>query len=290
MPIAAETDWLRANSSAGEIGVDREKNAIFGAVLAQEGAFKSEGRGEFDLKSLKQIVTLARKKPEGLKSRFGHPTLSNDGLGSYLGRIKNVRLDSVRVKRDDGPVLLHAVRGDLFFDPTALETPPEGGRPLGDYVMARAESDPGAISSSLVLQADKEEQLDPKTKRPLLDAKGNPRSPLWRPTKLHASDVVFEGDAVDDLLSFGVDVDSMPDAIVRKASEMLDAAFGNATRDVVRARCLSWLDRYLATKFWPEQSKEIEMPEEDARLLNAKKLSREEADRLRRRIFLMEHS
>lgn len=286
MPLPAETDWLRANSSAGEIGVDREKNILRGMVLAQEGDFKSAGRGSFDLKSLKQIVTLSRKRPEGLKSRFGHPTLSDDGLGKYLGRVKDVRLDSVKLKRDGELVLLHAVRGDLHLDKTAIEEQPGGGKPLGIYVMDRAESDSDAISSSLVLQADREERLDPKTKRPLMDDKGEPLPPLWRPSKLHASDIVDTGDAVDGLLSAGIDIDSLPDGVVRRASEMMGKAFGDAEPEVVYARCLSWLDRYMKLKFGAEWNNK-----EEPKPVEKKDISRQEfIDSLRRRIKLLEHS
>lgn len=280
MPLPEQSEWLRANTASGEIGVDREKNILRGMVLAQEGDFKSAGRGSFDLKSLKQIVTLSRKSPEGLKSRFGHPTLSDDGLAKYLGRVKNVRLDSVKLKRDGELTLLHAVRGDLHFDKTALQEGPNGGKPLGEYVMDRAESDPDAISSSLVLQADKEEQLDPKTKKPLMNDRGEPMPPLWRPSRLHASDIVDTGDAVDGLLSAGIDVDSLPDGIVRRASEMLERAFGESEPNVIYARCLSWLERYMKLKFGSDWKPAVEKP----------KSHKDYVEGIRRRIKLMENS
>lgn len=290
MPLPESTEWLRANAYAGQVGVDREKNVLRGAVLAQEGDFKSAGRGSFDLKSLKQIVTLARKKPEGLKSRFGHPTLSDDGLGKYLGRIKDVRLDSVKVKRDGETILLHAVRGDLHFDKTALEEQPGGGKPLGIYVMDRAESDSDAISSSLVLQADTEERLDPKTKRPMLNEKGEPLPPLWRPTRLHASDVVDTGDAVDGLLSAGIDVDSLPDGVVRRASEMLGKAFGDAEANVVYARCLSWLGRYMELKYGPDWNKDGSLNGDIVKPVENSGIGKTVAIQLRRKLALLENS
>jgi hypothetical protein len=71
---------------------------------------------------------------------------------------------------------------------------------LGGYVMDLAESDPDALSSSLVLQTEKVQILDEKG-RPKKDDKGEDVPPVWLPTKLHASDVVDTGDAVDGFLS-----------------------------------------------------------------------------------------
>ena len=106
---------------------------------------------------------------------------------------------------------------------TALDEPVGGGKPLGAYVMDLAESDPDALSSSLVLQRDEELRLD-RRGRPLVDNEGIELPPLWRPTKIHASDIVAVGDAVDGFLS----ADSLPDAVVR-------TSFGNARAAVLWA-------------------------------------------------------
>lgn len=240
-------NWLRANFTSGrEVGVDREKNRILGYVVAQEGPFKSEGRGEFDLKSLKQIVALMNKQPSGLKSRLSHPTLSSDGVGKFLGRVKRPSLDQVRVRRNGETVLLNAVRGDLHLDPTSFDTP-HGN--LGKYVMDLAESDPEAFSTSLVLNADLEYRVDQKTKRPVLGDDGKELPPLWRPTKLHASDVVDTGEAVDGILSQSLSADSLPDSLVRQATSLMDDAFASLGREEIRERLMKWLERYLDYRF-----------------------------------------
>lgn len=218
---------------AKPLGVDREAKVIRGYVVAQLGAFKTAGRGQFDDASLRQIVDLMGKHPKGLRSRFAHPTESNDGLGSYLGRAKNPRMDGDRV------------RADLHLDPTSFSSP--NGN-LGGYLLDLAESDSDALSSSLVLQADKEAVLDAKGK-PALDQDGQPVPPVWRPTKLHASDIVDTGDAVDGLLSAGVDVDGMPLGALWRGAELLDGMFAGQSRDVIEARCKAWLDRYLSLRF-----------------------------------------
>lgn len=259
-PLPAEPHWLRAESSGREVMVDREANALRGMVVAQEGNFKTPGRGAFNLKSLKIIKALMNKERIGLKSRFAHPTLSSDGVGKFLGRVKNPSLEVLRLRRNGEEVLVNAVRADLFFDKTALEEPPEGGgKPLGIYVMDLAESDPDAISTSLVLQADEEEQVDAKG-RPILDTNGEPLAPVWYPTALHASDIVDTGDAVDGILSANLDAANLPDALLYQADKMLSEMFPDCPREVMEARVLSWFGRYLDWKFGTEKPEPTPTP------------------------------
>ncbi len=159
--------------------------------------------------------------------------MSDDGLGSFLGRARDARLDGDRV------------RADLHFDPTAFSGP-KGN--LAQYVMDLADSDPDALSSSLVLQTEQVHVLDAKG-RPALDGDGNEIPPVWRPTILHASDIVDTGDAVDGLLSAGIDPDDLPLGALWKGREMLDRVFAGQSRDVVGARLSAYIDRYLDERY-----------------------------------------
>ncbi len=247
------TDWLRADARGAPLatddqsGVDRNAGIIRGMIVAQEGVFKSEGRGEFDKKGLRAIVKLMKAAPNGLKSRLGHPSLSDDGIGKLLGRVKNPRMDTITTRDSEGTRKdneINVVRGDLHIDPSSRSAP---GGDLGGYIMDLAESDPDAMSSSLVLQADQETRLDSKG-RPKRDTEDNELPPLWRPLALHASDVVDTGDAVDGFLSAET-IDGLPDAVVRRACELLDTQFGDADRETIEARCQAWLGRYLNHRF-----------------------------------------
>ncbi|NQU20942.1 MAG: HK97 family phage prohead protease [Candidatus Nealsonbacteria bacterium] len=254
--LPATTEWLRANATSSSIGVDHEAGAIRGYTVAQEGPFKSEGRGEFDQDSLRAIVRLMEGNgPLGTKSRFTHPDMSNDGLGKFLGRARRPRLAYL----DDRQERM-CVRADLILDETALDEPVGGGKPLGRYVLDLATSDPDALSSSLVLTVDEETRLDSRG-RPALDEKGNVLPPLWRPKAIHASDIVDTGDAVGALLS----TDNLPDAIVRKASELLDAQFAGCSREVVEARCTAYFARYLSRRFGPAKPGRDLAAEDEAR-------------------------
>lgn len=240
--LPKDTQWLKAMVAGRPIAVDREANVLRGYVVAQEGPFKTPGRGKFDSHSLDTIQRLMGESRGGLKSRFTHPSLSGDGLGKFLGRARDTFRDG------------NKLRADLYFDRTALDTPPEGGKPLGIYLMDLAESDPAAFSSSLVLNTEKVYELDEKG-RYKKDEKGDELPPLWKPTRLHASDIVDTGDAVDDVMSAtGLAegfLDGLPDAIARRGCELLDEQFAGSSAEAIRARCNAWLERYLALRFDP---------------------------------------
>jgi len=245
MKLATTPEWLKADASGNPVGVDRKNEIIHGVIIAQEGQFKSEGRGEFDKAALKQIVKLTRAAPNGLKSRFAHPSLSGDGVGKFLGRIKNPRMDVISVRESEGELKtdeINIVRADLHLSKTAFQDNPNGN--LGKYVMDLADDDADAFSTSLVLTTDKTLRMD-KFGRPLRDEDGNELPPLWFPRRLHASDVVDTGDAVDGMLS----TDGLPDAIVRQGTTLLDEQFAGQTREVVESRCVTWLQRYLDNRY-----------------------------------------
>jgi hypothetical protein len=237
-------DWLRAASGAQAIGVDRENEVIRGVIIAQEGPFKSEGRGEFDLDALTVIADKVNASPNGLKSRLAHPDESNDGVGKFLGRVRNANLDEIGTREAEGELKtdrIAVVRADLHIDPSS-HTAPSGD--LGRYVMDLAESDPDAMSTSLVLQAEKTWRLDEQD-RPLRDDDGNEIPPLWQPTHLHALDLVDTGDAVDGMLTAGIDVDALPNGVVYRAQQLMAKQFAGKDREFVRAHCEAWLDRCL---------------------------------------------
>ena len=244
MATATQTEWLRVGNTSRPVEVDRDANVIRGMVIAQEGPFKSEGRGEFNGKAIREIVKMAKADhPEGLKSRFAHPTESDDGIGKLLGRVKNPFI--AKMEKDDVEILV--ARGDLHMNPTAMEEPPGGGRPLGDYVMALAESDPDALSSSLIIEPREEMRLDKKD-RPMLDDEGAELPPLWFPVRLHASDIVDTGDAVDGLLSAET-LDGLPNSPIFRGVQLLDKQFAGKSREFVRERLTHFMDRYLTRRY-----------------------------------------
>ena len=210
--------------------VDRKANIIFGASLMQAGDLNDGDSRPWtvDSKTLDQASKLANKSRNGLKARFTHPNMSADGMGSYLGRWKNVRVDG------------DTLRGDLHIADAAF-TSPQGD--LGTYVMDLAESDPEAFGVSLATRLDSEDMR--KHER---QSDGGPESPRWpmRFSDIRAGDVVDEPAATRG----GLFDMSTPDLrnLPAQATALLSTYFGDAEPDVVRARINSFLDRYFANK------------------------------------------
>lgn len=274
-----EIQWLRAATKGKPEAIDRTANILRGYVLAQEGPFKSEGRGEFDAMGLRRIVQLGNDTPNGLKSRLGHPTMSDDGIGKFLGRARDLRIGKAKDARTGKEV--QAVRGDLHFDSTAHDTP-HGN--LAKYVMDLTESDPDALSSSLVLEVDEIPQLE-KNGKPKRDEDGDDLPPLWMPKRLHGSDIVDTGDAVDSLLSpeeftQALSIGLTPelsklirfDNVARLSTQLLDGMFKGRERAEIEQRCRNWLDRYLSLRFGEPES--LLTPNLDTRRERLKKARR----------------
>jgi hypothetical protein len=243
MANAAPSEWLRADPlAAGRERVDESQQVIYGVRVAELGAFKSR-RGQFDDEALLEIARIGSEQEKGLKSRLAHPTLSDDGIGKFLGRLKVFR----RVE--------DLVRADLYLDPSSFDTP---NGDLGSYVMDLADSDPDAFGMSLVLQSTK---LDPKTRKPIdeldedewHDFQKAKQPPIWMPTSLHACDVVDSGDATSAFLATSIDTEALPDTLVRQGSALLDQAFAGKSRAEVAARCQGWLTKYLDGRYGPEE-------------------------------------
>jgi hypothetical protein len=217
--------------AAPPVRVDRKANVIFGASLMQLGSLNDvEARPWFvDAKALDQALTLSTRSPNGLKARFTHPNMSADGMGSYLGRWKNLRIEG------------NTLRGDLHIADAAF-TSPQGD--LGNYVMDLAESDPEAFGVSLATKLD---SADLQAFQASNDTKRKTERTLW-PMRFAA---IKAGDVVDDpaatrggLFSLSADLRDLP----AQATALLSTYFGDAPPDVVRGRIAAFLDRYFANR------------------------------------------
>ena len=251
MPTESEFEALRSNPELSKGKVDRKTKhgALRGFVVAQLGHFKTPGRGQFSLDSLNAIVRIGNAAPGGLRSRFTHPGLSSDGLGSFLGRADTFVLGETR----DG---IPAVRADLLFASAANKSP--RGK-LAEYVMNLAEEDPDAISSSLVVEEFKSVQLKDENGNAV---EGEPA--IWIPTKLRAIDIVDIGDAVDGLLS-NDELSKLQDTGVRNVSKQLDMLLAGQEAETIKTRCYGFIDSYLANRVGEEgDDEDLSHKEEEA--------------------------
>ena len=181
--MIATTPPLSLDSTGRYVGVDRERNIVRGIVVCETGVFRTE-RGRFTLESLRTALALLRDAgPAGVRCRFRHPNAATgaDALGSFLGRMKNFRLDGERL------------RGDLYLDGTSLRPAPgSAGTSFGEYVMDLASSDPSALAASRRWPLIRPSSAIETAGRPLKDANGE-LPPVWSPVRIDAVDVVDQG-------------------------------------------------------------------------------------------------
>ena len=124
--------------SAPAVGVDREAKRINGVKVMQLGKVNDSRPWEVDQATLAQVVEFGNAPNKGIKARFTHPSMSDDGFGKYLGRWSNFRVEG------------DSAFADLQLADSAFETP---NGDLGTYVMDLAEEDPEAfgVSASTML-------------------------------------------------------------------------------------------------------------------------------------------
>ena len=113
--------------------VDREAKRINGVKVMQLGRVNDTRPYEVDDKTLEQVVTFGNQPNKGIKARFTHPNMSDDGFGKYLGRLENFRREG------------DAAYADLQLAESSFQTP---NGDLGTYVMNLAEEDPEAFGMS----------------------------------------------------------------------------------------------------------------------------------------------
>ena len=156
-----------------------EKDVIVGVSIASIGEAAGH-RLVFDDKSLVQLQQLGSSKQTGIKSRFTHPDWFNDGLGKYLGRIKNFHINGDKLT------------GDLHISPTAHITP---AGDLAGYVLQLAQEDPSALGVCVVVDLDRVWVTTDGSEVPA--SGGRPSNapgkyPVARIKELYAADLVDE--------------------------------------------------------------------------------------------------
>lgn len=229
---APDTFRAAALRNASTPRVDRVKHVIYGASLMQLGDVNDDRPWTVDEETLRGVLKLSSTTRKGLKARFTHPNMSNDGMGSYLGRWRNLVIDE------------DTVRGDLHIAPSAFRSP---SGDLGSYVEQLAEDDPEAFGVSLAGELDLE----------AMQAAADDDMPLpIRFRALRAADVVDEPAATRTGL-FSVNEVSLR-ALPEQATRLLDAYFGDAPSTVVASRVEAFVRRYLANRSVP-MSDEIEV-------------------------------
>ena len=247
--------------------VDRKARIIYGANLMQLGDINDKRPYSVDQKTLQQAEELASRSGNGLKARYTHPNMSNDGMGSYLGRWKNLRIEGDKL------------RGDLHIADAAFNSP-QGD--LATYVMDLAESDPEAFGVSLATALDNSDLRQWENG----DSDDKPERWPMRFQQIRAGDIVDDPAATrGGLFSMDADLRNLP----AQATALLHTYFGDAPESAVRARIDAFLSRYFANQETPTVSTDtaapeaVETPDEEIELagvedLEAGKSAEESAD------------
>ena len=216
--------------------VDRKTKIIFGANLMQLGDINDSRPWTVDMGTLENAKELMSRGNNGSKARFTHPNMSADGMGSFLGRWKEPRIEGDKLV------------GDLHLAEQAFKSP-QGD--LGTYVMDMAEEDPDMFGVSLATKINDAEMEKLRLEKKSADPEWKGRTPL-RFRAVHAADVVDEPAATrGGFFSAEIDNRNLP----AQATLLLDSYFSDAEPEVVTAR----INGFLATYF---KSKGHDMPDQ----------------------------
>lgn len=220
--VNSRRSCFRTASLAGDFtGVDREAEIIRGVAVMRMGDINSEDvRKVFvDEKSLAQFTQMAGSA-KGIKGRFTHPDMSNDGLGSFVGRWKNPRIDG------------DFARADLHVSPRSHDSPKLGD--VGKYVLDLAESDPDMFGVSMATLLD-----DAAMKR-------ERRADGFEPIRLRQ---LFAIDIVDQPALTNGGLFSVGNELPEQVSRLLDARFAGVPESELRDRVAAYVNRYISNRY-----------------------------------------
>ncbi len=185
------------------VGVDREAERIRGIVVMQKGDTSPlDGRKQFvDDTTMQQFVSLANSANDKQRARFTHGGVGGtggEGLGSYLGRWSNARIDGDKV------------RWDLQLSPRSHDSP-HGD--IGKYTLDMSESDPDMLGASMRAILD----------RPAMDRekRADGAMPI-RLRSLHGADIVDTPALASGMFAAGHHLGD---------EEMADSAQGGITQE-----------------------------------------------------------
>lgn len=189
--------WLksgRVNLESSQ--VDRENGIIKNVIMCQAGEAKGHGF-VLDQEFISDVVTYANRHHSeiGMKARFGHPSMSNETLGTEMGRFHNFR------QKDDQAI------ADLHLYDSADKSPTRPG--MKDWILSMAEEDPNAIMCSIVFKEEYFFAFDKEGNKVVIDEpEYSGMQPVYAKLgELMFCDIVDQGAATDRLFSVQLNKD-----------------------------------------------------------------------------------
>lgn len=149
-----QTRWFKSGrvDFTGTEKIDAENGILYGVIMCQVGEAKGHDV-HLEQEFIDAGISYAQKHhgKKGMKARFGHPSMSNETLGTEMGRFKEFRVE------DDKMV------ADLHLFESANLSPTNPG--MRDWMLSQAKEDPEAIMCSIVFQPDYYYQYDDEGKK-----------------------------------------------------------------------------------------------------------------------------
>lgn len=206
--------------------IDRER-LIIRDVVAMQAGVEALGHGcQADIKTLHLMAQLGNAQQRGIRSRFGHPGVSENAAGKKIAVARNFRVEG------------EALRHDLYLLDSARISPVFARDPI-EYIFDMAERYPSELGESAVIDGETVWTLADGREVPEhgdadvvdRDAQGRPLQaltplPVIRPVKFWYCDLVSEGALTHEGL-FGADVvakmfDGTANAYAHEIFELVD--------------------------------------------------------------------
>jgi hypothetical protein len=186
-------EWFKSSVAFGHSGkVDREKGVIHGVSVNTVGEAKGHGVN-LEQEFIERVAMLGNAEKNGLKARFGHPSMCSTALGTMLGRFRNFRVQGAQVF------------ADLFLSNSAKETP---NGDLYNYVLSLAENESDMFGTSIVFTIGEHYQRNELGEK-VFESFKEERETFVTCSKLHACDVVDDPAANPDGLFSGFNQESL---------------------------------------------------------------------------------
>ncbi len=212
------TDLFRTTAiRSAPVNVDRQSNTLHGIKIINLGDLNpGDARPWFaDETTLSQVERFGNQPNKGIKSRFTHPNMSEDGLGKHIGK-------ATTFYQSNG-----SVYADLKISDAAFSTP---FGDLGSHVLTMASEFPEDFGMSIVPVLDHAAMEAEQTE--------DGRQPM-RLLGLKAVDVVDSPAATDSMF----DIHS-PAGIPAAATWFFDTHFADLEPDAVLQRVVGFMRRY----------------------------------------------
>ena len=186
-------EWFKSSVAFGHSGkVDRDKGVIHGVSVNTVGEAKGHDVS-LEQEFIERVAMLGNAEKNGLKARFGHPSMCSTALGTMLGRFRNFRVQGEQVF------------ADLFLSNSAKETP---NGDLYNYVLSMAENESDMFGTSIVFTIGEHYQRNELGEK-VFESFNEGQETFVTCSKLHACDVVDDPAANPDGLFSGFNQESL---------------------------------------------------------------------------------